>query len=166
LHFTVILINLTYKIIYWIGGSRSRIRNVPPGQPRFSIQRFLVNHLSPISKEWPLNIYVGNLPRTATDEDVRKLFESHGEVSQVKLIKDNFTGELRGFGFVEMPNSTEAQAAIKANDGTEMEGRKLIVNEARPKTDRPSGGGGGGGRPRSGGGGGGGGFRESRPRRW
>jgi len=114
-----------------------------------------------------LNIYVGNLPRTATDEDVRKLFESHGEVSQVKLIKDNFTGELRGFGFVEMPNSTEAQAAIKANDGTEMEGRKLIVNEARPKTDRPSsGGGGGGGRPRTGGGGGGGGFRESRPRRW
>jgi RNA recognition motif-containing protein len=114
-----------------------------------------------------LNIYVGNLPKTATDEDVRKLFETHGEVSQVKLIKDNFTGELRGFGFVEMPTAAEAQAAIKAIDGSEMEGRKLIVNEARPKTDRPGGGGGaGGGRPRSGGGGGGGGFRESRPRRW
>jgi len=110
-----------------------------------------------------LNIYVGNLPKTASDEEVRKLFEAHGEVSQVKLIKDNFTGELRGFGFVEMPNGTEAQAAIKAIDGTEMEGRKLIVNEARPKTDRPHGGG-GGGRPRPGGGGGG--FHESRPRRW
>lgn len=112
-----------------------------------------------------MNIYVGNLPKTATDEDVRKLFETHGEVSQVKLIKDNFTGELRGFGFVEMPNGAEAQAAIKAIDGSEMESRKLIVNEARPKTDRPHGAGGGGGRPRSGGGGGGG-FHESRPRRW
>jgi RNA recognition motif-containing protein len=111
-----------------------------------------------------LNIYVGNLPKTASDDDVRQLFEAHGQVTQVKLIKDNFTGELRGFGFVEMPTSTEAQAAIKALDGHELEGRKLIVNEARPKTERPGGGGGGGGRPR--GGGGGGGFRDSRPRRW
>jgi RNA recognition motif-containing protein len=101
-----------------------------------------------------LNLYVGNLPKTASEDDVRKLFEAHGQISQVKLIKDNFTGELRGFGFIEMPNGAEAQAAIKALDGSELEGRKLIVNEAKPKTSQP-----GGGRTR-----GGGGFRDSRPR--
>ena len=103
-----------------------------------------------------MNLYVGNLPKTASEDVVRQLFESHGQVSQVKLIKDNFTGELRGFGFIEMPDGTEAQAAINALNGSELEGRKLIVNEAKPKTNQP-----GGGRTR-----GGGGFHDSRPRNY
>ena len=110
-----------------------------------------------------MNIYVGNLPKTATDDVVRQLFEAHGQVSQVKLIKDNFTGELRGFGFVEMPTATEAQAAIQALNEYELEGRKLIVNEAKPKGERSGGGSRGrGGSSRGGFGGGGG----SRSRRW
>jgi RNA recognition motif-containing protein len=98
-----------------------------------------------------LNIYVGNLPRASSEDAVRKAFEAHGQVADVKLIKDNFTGELRGFGFVEMPNKAEAIAAMQALNGADFEGRKLVVNEARPKTDRRGGGGGGfgGGRPRS-----------------
>ena len=98
-----------------------------------------------------MNIYVGNLPRASSEDAVRKAFEAHGQVADVKLIKDNFTGELRGFGFVEMPNKAEAIAAMQALNGADFEGRKLVVNEARPKTDRRGGGGGGfgGGRPRS-----------------
>jgi cold-inducible RNA-binding protein len=114
-----------------------------------------------------LNIYVGNLPKTASEDAIRQLFEAHGQVDSVKLIKDNFSGELRGFGFVEMPGSAEGTAAIAALNGFQMEGRALTVNEARPKPDRP-GGGGGGGRPRTGGGGGGfrGGSGGGGPRRW
>jgi len=104
-----------------------------------------------------LNIYVGNLPRTTTEEAVRKLFEEHGEVSEVKLIKDQYSGDLRGFGFVEMPTKEDAQKAIQEVDGTDLEGRTLIVNEARPRKERS----GGGGRPRGGGGG-----RGPRSRSW
>jgi RNA recognition motif-containing protein len=105
-----------------------------------------------VLEEFKLNIYVGNLPRASSEDAVRKAFEAHGQVADVKLIKDNFTGELRGFGFVEMPNKAEAIAAMQALNGADFEGRKLVVNEARPKTDRRGGGGGGnfgGGRPRS-----------------
>ncbi|MFQ5651867.1 MAG: RNA recognition motif domain-containing protein [bacterium] len=83
-----------------------------------------------------LNIYVGNLPKTTTEEAVRELFSAHGEVSEVKLIKDQYSGELRGFGFIEMPSKSEAQKAIEEVNGTELEGRTLIVNEARPRKDR------------------------------
>ncbi len=103
-----------------------------------------------------MNIYVGNLPKTATEDSVRQAFEAHGEVSQVKLIKDNFSGEPRGFGFVEMPSKSEAVAAIAALNGADFEGRKLVVNEARPRPERSGGGGGG----RRGGGGGYGGGRS------
>jgi RNA recognition motif-containing protein len=109
-----------------------------------------------------MKIFVGGLSRDATEEDVRNAFASHGAVTSVAVLKDKFTGEPRGFGFVEMDNKAEAEAAINALNGSDMMGRTLTVNEARPKTDRPRGGGGGGGGgwgdrpPRRDGGGGGG----------
>lgn len=102
-----------------------------------------------------MNIYVGNLLREATEDDLRQAFEAFGQVTSAKIITDKFTGDSRGFGFVEMSNSTEAQAAITGLDGKDLKGRTLKVNEARPRTEGGRGGGGGGfGR----GGGGGGGF--------
>ncbi|KPJ80995.1 MAG: RNA-binding protein [Gammaproteobacteria bacterium SG8_30] len=85
-------------------------------------------------------IYVGNLPFSATEADVRALFEQHGAVESVKLINDRETGRPRGFGFVDMQPS-EAQAAIAAMNGYEMNGRALRVNEAQPRAPRPGGGG-------------------------
>ncbi len=102
-----------------------------------------------------MNIYVGNLPREATEDDLRQAFEAFGQVTSAKIITDKFTGDPRGFGFVEMSNSTEAQAALTGLDGKDLKGRTLRVNEARPRTEGGRGGGGGFGR---GGGGGGGGF--------
>lgn len=88
-------------------------------------------------------IYVGNLPFSATQDELRALFEQHGSVENVDLISDRETGRPRGFGFVEMAES-DAQSAIQALDGTEMDGRNLRVNEARPREPRGGGGGGGG----------------------
>ncbi len=109
-----------------------------------------------------MNIFVGNLSRQATDDDLREAFEAHGQVDSARVIKDKFTGESRGFGFVEMPSDDEAREAMEKINGTELMGRSLNVNEARPREDRRGGGGGGGGRGgygggRGGGGGGGGG---------
>lgn len=99
-------------------------------------------------------LYVGNLSFDATEDELRQLFEPHGAVESAKLATDRDTGRARGFGFVEMTNNNEAEAAIAALNGSEIAGRAIIVNEARPKT---SGGGGfGGGRSRGGGGGRGG----------
>ncbi|MEK7796948.1 MAG: RNA-binding protein [Pseudomonadota bacterium] len=114
-----------------------------------------------------MNIFVGNLSRDATEEDLRQAFAAYGQVDKVSVLKDKFTGEPRGFGFVEMANKTEAQAAITGLNQKEIKGRALTVNEARPREDRGnrSGGGGGnrggfgggrGGRGGFGGGGGGG----------
>ncbi len=103
-----------------------------------------------------MNIYVGNLAREVTEDDLREAFEAFGQVSTATVIKDKFSGESRGFGFVEMPSKNEAQTAITEMNEKDLKGRTINVNEARPKTDR--GGGGGGGRRRGGGGGGGGGF--------
>jgi len=86
-----------------------------------------------------LNIYVGNLPKTTNEETVRKLFEEHGEVTETKLLKDQYTDELRGFGFVTMPSQADAQKAIQEVNDTELEGHTLIVNEARPRKDRSGG---------------------------
>ena len=88
-----------------------------------------------------MNIYVGNLSSQTGEADLRKTFESFGEVTQVSIIKDKFSGEPKGFGFVEMPAKDHAQAAIAGLNGKELNGRTLNVNEARPKTDRPGGGG-------------------------
>ena len=91
------------------------------------------------------NIYVGNLSFRATEDDVRNAFAAHGEVSSVSIITDRETGRSRGFAFVEMPSSDEANAAIEAVNGQEISGRSVTVNEARPRQDRPRGGPRGGG---------------------
>lgn len=82
-----------------------------------------------------MNIYVGNLSRDASEDDVRQAFEAFGEVASVRLIKDKFSGMPRGFGFVEMPNNNEAQDAIKGLSGSNLKGRPLTVNEARPREE-------------------------------
>jgi RNA recognition motif-containing protein len=102
-----------------------------------------------------MKIYVGNLSFQTTEDGIRQLFSPHGEIQEVSIVTDRETGRSRGFAFVTMPQDSQAQAAITALNGTELEGRALTVNEARPKT---SGGGGGGGRGGSGGGGGGRGY--------
>ncbi len=91
-----------------------------------------------------MNIYVGNLSYDATDETVKKAFESFGEVTSVRVIKDKYTGQSRGFGFVEMPGQSEAQTAIKSLNGKELLGKQISVNEARARTDKGRTGGQGG----------------------
>ncbi|MBP1766679.1 MAG: RNA-binding protein [Candidatus Aminicenantes bacterium] len=109
-----------------------------------------------------MNIYVGNLSRDVAESDLKEAFQAFGEITTCNIIKDKFTGESRGFGFVEMPNKEEADKAIAGMNGKDLKGRNLTVNEARPRTDRPrTGGGFGGGRGGSRGGfGGGGGNRR------
>lgn len=102
------------------------------------------------------NLYVGNLPHSTTEPELRSLFEAHGAVEKVSIVTDRETGRARGFAFVEMTNPAEADKAVAALNGTELAGRALKINEAKPKTDSPRGGGGGGGGKRFGGGGGGG----------
>ena len=106
-----------------------------------------------------MNIYVANLPYSTSDDDLREQFEAFGSVESATVIKDRDTGRSRGFGFVEMTDQAEGQAAIDQLNGTDMNGRPLTVNEARPRTERPAGGGGGGYGGGSGGYGGGGGSR-------
>ena len=101
-------------------------------------------------------LYVGNLSYRMTDSDLEQLFASHGSVTSAQIIMDRDTGRSKGFGFVEMASDQDAQTAITALNGKEIEGRTLTVNEARPKEDR--GAGGGGSRGGYGGGGGGGGY--------
>lgn len=105
-----------------------------------------------------MNIYVGNLSYGTTADDLEHAFAPHGRVASANVITDKMTGRSRGFGFVEMPDEAEARAAITALNGTDLGGRSLTVNEARPRAERA--GGGGGGRGGHGGGGGGGGRRS------
>lgn len=107
-----------------------------------------------------MDIYVGNLPYQADDQKLQELFAQYGTVTSARVIVDKFSGESRGFGFVEMPDKTEALNAIQATNEQDFLGRNLRVNESQPKPR--GGGGGGGGRGGHGGGGGGGG----RDRRW
>lgn len=105
-----------------------------------------------------MNIYVGNLSWNLKDQDLSNLFAAYGEVTSAKIVTDKFTQRSKGFGFVEMANDDQAQAAIAALNGSEVDGRNIVVNESRPK---PEGGGGGGGfKKRSFGGGGGGGYKK------
>ena len=97
------------------------------------------------------NLYVGNLPHSTTEAELRNLFEAHGAVEKITLVTDRDTGRSRGFGFVEMSNASEADKAIATLNGTDLGGRTLTINEAKPKAERPRGGG-----RRFGGGGGGG----------
>ena len=108
-----------------------------------------------------MNIYVGNLSPKTTEDDLRQAFEAFGQVETANVIKDKYSGESKGFGFVEMPSKDEAQKAIDEMNGKDLQGNPINVNEARPRTDRGGGGrrGGGGGRSGGGGRGGGGGRR-------
>jgi cold-inducible RNA-binding protein len=113
------------------------------------------------------NLYVGNLPHSTTEPELRGLFEAHGAVERVSIVTDRETGRARGFAFVEMTNAAEADKAVAALNGTEVGGRALKINEAKPKTDAPRSGG-----QRFGGGGGGsrddyqGHARQPREPRW
>jgi RNA recognition motif-containing protein len=94
------------------------------------------------------NLYVGNLPHSTTESELRSAFEAHGAVDKVSIVTDRETGRARGFAFVEMTNASEADKAIAALNGTDLGGRTLTINEAKPKSDRPKSGGqrfGGGG---------------------
>jgi cold-inducible RNA-binding protein len=114
-----------------------------------------------------MRIYVGGISYSTSSDGLRSLFAQAGEVTEATVVEDRYSGQSKGFGFVEMPNAEEAQAAIARFNGYNLDGRPLTVNEARPREDRGGGGGyggggrsgGGGGGGRSGGGGGGGGRR-------
>jgi RNA recognition motif-containing protein len=88
------------------------------------------------------NLYVGNLPHSTTEAELRNLFEAHGAVEKITLVTDRDTGRSRGFGFVEMTNASEADKALAALNGSDLGGRTLTINEAKPKSERPGGGGG------------------------
>jgi RNA recognition motif-containing protein len=92
-----------------------------------------------------MNIYAGNLSFDVTEEDLRQAFESYGQVESVTIVKDKYSGQSRGFGFVEMPAKAEATSAINELNGKELKGRTLNVNEARPRSDSRGGKGGRGG---------------------
>ena len=102
-----------------------------------------------------MNIFVANIERKVTDEQLQELFQQYGDIASLKLIRDRDTGVSKGYAFVEMPNDDEAQKAIDALNQFELEGRALAVNEARPKTEYKKSGGGGGYK-----GGGGGGYKS------
>jgi RNA recognition motif-containing protein len=124
----------------------SRLRPAPSPVPRAQDNVIIKGGTHMGSK-----IYVGGLPYSATEQQLSDLFGAHGAVASARIITDKFTGQSRGFGFVEMSSDSEAQAAITALNGSDMGGRTLTVNEARPQEPR---GGGGGGRGGFGGGGG------------
>lgn len=97
-----------------------------------------------------MNIYVGNLPYSTTEDDLHEMFSAFGGVSSANIISDKFSGQSKGFGFVEMPSQTDAEEAIKALDGSSVKGRNIKVNQARPRGEKPprSNNGGGNNRPR------------------
>ncbi|MFA5239709.1 MAG: RNA-binding protein, partial [Phycisphaerae bacterium] len=103
-----------------------------------------------------MNLYVGNLLFDVTESEIKELFEPFGQVTEIRMIMDKFTGKSKGFGFVEMPSKEEAEKAIEGLNGKDLRGRAMSVNEAKPKVDRGGRGGGGGGRGGRGGFGGGG----------
>ncbi len=84
-----------------------------------------------------MKIYVASIPFRSTEDDLREVFEAYGEVSSVRIVKDRETQRSRGFGFVEMFNDSEAQSAIDSLHGSDFQGRQLVVNEARPREERP-----------------------------
>jgi RNA recognition motif-containing protein len=135
---------------------------------RDEIQGAVTNHHI---KEYTVNIFVGNLSREASEDDLKQAFQAFGEVATASIIMDKFTRESKGFGFVEMPVKTEAEAAIAGLNGKDLKGRALTVNEARPREDRGGGfggrkGGGGGYGGNKGGGGGYGGGKGGGRRSW
>jgi uncharacterized membrane protein YgcG len=142
-----------------------RAEPLPRGSLRRRISDSLVSPLQNVGGEpfrataMAKRLYVGNLKYTATSEHLQELFEQYGTVTSAQVLSDRETGRSRGFGFVEMANDDEAMAAIESLDGQDHDGRRLTVNEARPRTSGGASGGGGGGGGYRGGGGGGGGYR-------
>jgi RNA recognition motif-containing protein len=120
----------------WIGAIAHYLLPAPAGSSISACRCLLLK-----ASDWMTTIYVGNLSFNATEQDVRSLFERHGKVDSVKLIMDRETGKPRGFGFVDM-DQNEAQAAIQALNGHQMNGRPLRVNEAQERPQRPRQGGG------------------------
>ena len=94
------------------------------------------NIRSTIKKEFLMNLYMGNLANKVTEEDLQEIFGNYGEVSSAKVIKDKSSNLSRGFGFVEMPNNSEADAAIKALNGEDLKGKSLKISEARPRSEK------------------------------
>lgn len=84
-----------------------------------------------------MNIYIGNLPYGVTEDELRNMFSQYGEVTSANIITDKYSGESKGFGFVEMPKQSEAEEAIKALNGSSVKGRNIKVNQARPRNERP-----------------------------
>lgn len=84
-----------------------------------------------------MNLYVGNLSYGVTEDELKELFAEFGEIASINIIKDKFSGQSKGFGFIEMPDNAEADKAIKALNGSELQGRNLKVNQAKPRSDRP-----------------------------
>jgi RNA recognition motif-containing protein len=130
---------------------------LPKRHPRNII--LIVLHFSVIQL-LDMNIYVGNMNFNMGNDDLFNLFSQYGAVTTAKIINDKVTGRSKGFGFVEMENDDEARQAISSLNENEIQGRKLIVNEARPQEPRSGGGGGGGFKKRNFGGGGGGGYNK------
>lgn len=85
-----------------------------------------------------MNIYVGNLPYSVTEDELRNMFAAYGDVSSANIITDKYSGESKGFGFVEMPKQADAEEAIKALNGSSVKGRSIKVNQARPRNERPA----------------------------
>ena len=104
---------------------------------------YLFDQRTLFEEKTSMNLYVGNLAYTVTEAELRTAFEAFGEVDRASVITDRDSGRSKGFGFVEMPNNSEADAAIKALNDTPLNGRAIKVNEARPRENRPRGGGGG-----------------------
>lgn len=84
-----------------------------------------------------MKIYAGNLPYSVAEADLREIFAAYGDITEVSVITDRYTGESKGFGFVEMPNNAEADQAIKALNGSQVKGRAITVNQAKPRGERP-----------------------------
>ncbi len=85
-----------------------------------------------------MNIYIGNLPYSVTEEDLKEAFGEFGQIASISLITDKFSGQSKGFGFIEMANNSEADAAIKALNESSLKGRRIKVNQAKPKSDKPA----------------------------
>jgi hypothetical protein len=133
-----------------VAATHTRLRPVP--SPLVFVLESQTISISEGGTPMGSKLYVGGLPYAATESQLTTLFAAHGTVESARVITDKFTGQSRGFGFVEMATQEEAKAAITALNGSQMDGRPLTVNEARPQEPRTGGGGGGG---RFGGGGGG-----------
>jgi RNA recognition motif-containing protein len=127
-----------YPVLQIMAGVKSRPNVSRVQDAPFCLHRHYREFLK--NKEVVMNIYVGNLSYGVTEEDLKEAFEAFGEVEIVKIIKDRYSGESKGFGFVEMPDGAGAEAAIDGLDGTELKGRTIKVNKARPRSEGHRGG--------------------------